>query len=187
MSAASAPYNLPMEPEPDSEASLLKSHPHLKDFHDFLEVLKKESDRGSVLIAATLIDTILLRTIAAFLLEHGDVRKLLVGFNAPLGTFSSKILATFALGLISEDEYRECEIIRRVRNAFAHAITTSFKDDRVKDLCSNLKFAVLKKEGFNEPEARGQFITAAAALALNLTNRPHYAGTRRIKFVPFPY
>jgi hypothetical protein len=101
---------------------------HEQQFNDFLIALHSESERGIALIAATMIDDILERTILAFLVDHKDTGRLLDGFNAPLGTFSSRILVALALGLLSETEYSECERIRKIRNIFAHNFPVSFED-----------------------------------------------------------
>jgi hypothetical protein len=41
-----------------------------RDFLDFLGALNKESERGAVLVAATMIDDLLERTILAFMVDH---------------------------------------------------------------------------------------------------------------------
>ena len=163
-----------------------ETHPHLREFKDFLNALNKESERGAVLIAVAMLDDLLQRSISAFLLDHPDTKRLLEGFNAPLGTFSARTLAAFSLGAISEGEYRECERVRKVRNEFAHAIHASFNDQNIKDMCANLEFSA-KDYGTVRVDARGQFTTAAVSLILNLTNRPAYAAQRRLKYAPWQY
>ena len=78
---------------------ILDTHPHLGEFMAFLDDLNAESERGQVLISAAMIDDLLLRTLAAFLIEGGSADKLLSGFNAPLGTLSARIELAAALGL----------------------------------------------------------------------------------------
>ena len=56
--------------------------PHLTEFTSFLATLNRESDRGSVLITTAVLDDLLKRIIASFLVEHGDTQKLIDGFNA---------------------------------------------------------------------------------------------------------
>jgi hypothetical protein len=157
-----------------------ETHPHLLEFTAFLGALNKESERGVVLVAAAMIDNLLERTILAFLVDHKETGRLLEGFNAPLGTFSSRILGALALGLLSEAEYRECENLRRVRNVFAHNVHASFQDQKVQDICRNLEYSA-KDYGDVHVEARGQYTTAAVALILFLTNRPVYASRQRLK------
>jgi mannitol operon repressor len=158
--------------------------PHLTEFNAFLEELNKESDRGAALISTAMLDDLLEKTILSFLLENNDTKRLLSGFNAPLGTFSSRILAAYSLGLISEEEYDECNWLRAVRNEFAHRVHKEFGDEKVKDLCANLRFAA--KQIIKHPNIpRAQFLTSATALILHLTNRPHYVSQKRLKYEPW--
>jgi hypothetical protein len=168
------------------EESFEETHPHLKEFSKFLAELNKESDRGAVLISAAMVDDLLSKCLTSFLIEHEDVESLLEGFNAPLGTLSARMLAAFALGLLSEGEYRECQILRKVRNAFAHGIHISFGDPRIKDLCSNLTMCA-KDFGNVHVEARGRFTTSCTGIILNLTNRPHYAAQNRLTYRGWRY
>jgi mannitol operon repressor len=172
-----------MEP---SQRSFEETHPHLREFKSFLDLLNKESERGAVLIAAAMIDDLLGRCISAFLLDHRDTQRLIEGFNAPLGTLSARTLVAFTLGLLSESEYNDCETIRKIRNEFAHNVPASFKDQRVADLCGNLKLCA-GDYGDVHVDARGRYTTAAVGVVLNLTNRPHYAANRRLTYSGWPY
>src|SRR5690606_17733970 len=72
--------------------------------------------------------------------DPSKVKKLLEGgTNAPLGSLSAKTLGAYCLGLISEDEFADIEIIRDVRNKFAHRLLeATFDDQSIKDKCKNL-------------------------------------------------
>lgn len=106
--------------------------------------------------------------------------------SGPLGTLSARALGAFALGVLSEKESRESERLRKIRNIFAHNIDASFGDQNVKDLCANLEFSA---KNYDEVRVgtRGRYATAATALILDLTNRPHYAGLRRLKYSVWPH
>jgi hypothetical protein len=170
----------------EDRRSLAETHPHLKGFTEFLAEFNKETERGAALAAAAMIDDQLGRTIEAFLVPNKGSKALLDGFNAPLGSFSARIAAAFGLGLISEVEYRECEILRKVRNEFAHQIKVSFMTDKVVSLCTQLQLSA-KNYGDVHVDTRGQFTTAATALILHLTNRPHHVEKRRLQFLSLPY
>jgi mannitol operon repressor len=167
--------------DPSKRPPLGESHPHLNEFVAFLPELNKESDRGAVLICCSFVDELLRRTLAAFFIENKGRDALLGGFNAPLGNFSSRIAACYALGLISEIEYNDCEIFRRVRNRFAHQIHTSFADQTMSDFSKNLNLAA-QDYGDVVVSAAGRFRTAGTALILNLVNRPHYVSLKRRQF-----
>ena len=72
------------------------------------------------------------------LVKHKDVSKLLAGFNAPVGTFSSRILLSFAVGLISEAEYVMLGNIKKIRNEFAHSVQASFETPTISSHCRTL-------------------------------------------------
>lgn len=165
---------------------LMTTHPNLREFMPFLDVLNSESPRGGVLVATSFIESLLHKVIEAFLIEGKPAEQLVKGFNAPIGSLSAKIAMAAALGLITERERRECDLIRRVRNKFAHNVHPTFDDDDVKDICQELTFRAMPY-GDVKVGARGSFTSAAVALVLNLTNRPHYVAKARLKPVDWPY
>lgn len=160
--------------------------PHLRRFKELLEELKHESARGEVLVSATVLDEQLAECITARLVDHSDVAKLTRGFNAPLGTFASRILGALALGCISEREYRDLQVIRAIRNEFAHQLAVSFDDAAIADRCALLAFAA-QDYGDVRVGAHARFSTAVAALVLNLVNRPTYVGRARLTNQPWPF
>ncbi len=154
------------------------SHPHLKEFVGFLPELNKESDRGCVMVACSYLDELLRRTLLAFLVEVPTSVDLVEGFNAPLGTMSTRAAAAYSLGLIREKEFKELEILRRLRNRFAHGVHVSFDMQDVKALCQNLTMSARNGDP-SKDTARGLYTTAAVCLILNLTNRPAYVSQQR--------
>lgn len=150
------------------EKDIWEAPPQLREFVKFLTALNAESDRGAVLIAAAMLD-------------DEETKRLLEGFNAPLGTLSARILGAFALGILSEREYRECERIRKIRNVFAHNVHASFGEQKLRDLCANLEGSAKDYDDV-QVDAKGQFTTAAVGLISSLTNRAHYVGQRRLEY-----
>ena len=150
---------------------------YLKGFVGLLDVAANESARGAVLVYATMLDELLKKAIDAFLVDHSATVKLTEGFNAPIGTLSTRILLAFGLGLISEREYCELEVIRKIRNEFAHSIDMTFENPSVSSRCKLLTWAIPEY-----PAPRDQFIAAAASLVLNLLNRAHYVANKRLSY-----
>lgn len=165
---------------PDSKL-LDETFPHLKEFFAFLNVLNKESDRGAALIAVAMIDDLLERTILAFLVESQISTDLLAGFNPPLGSFAARTSAAYSLGLISDHEYRQYNKLRKIRNEFAHNVHQSFEDKKVKDICTSLEQIPMGPPS-QTGGPKGQYILASVSLIVALTNRPHYASERRLKY-----
>jgi hypothetical protein len=161
-------------------------YPHLKEFGLFLDELNSETERGAVLVSCSYLEELLRKTIVSFLADKKAAETLLEGFNAPLGTFSARIIAAYSMGLISKSEYDECNLLRKVRNEFAHNTFMSFESGKIKDLCALLNFAG-KDYGDVKVDARGRYTMSAVALILNFTNRPHYVSKEKLSHKDWPY
>jgi mannitol operon repressor len=166
------------DPRDDERLPLEVSHPHLREFFGFLPELNKESDRGRVLISCSYLDDLMRRILLAFVIDRDSSQRLVEGFNAPLGTFSTRTAAAYALGLITEREFKECDTLRRIRNRFAHDMRASFDAQDIGDLCRNLTMAAQDYDAV-VVDMRGRYTTAAVALILGLTNRPVYVARKR--------
>lgn len=152
----------------------------VEDLAKFVEELKRETDRGLPLVGAALIDDRLEETLRSFFCEGRTSSKLLEEANAPLGTFSSRAQTCYALGLIDDDEYAEIELIRKVRNEFAHAKHgTSFQTERVKGLCSSLRSDLPEGAGHPTNDPRFRFINAVVCIVLRLYYRPEWVALER--------
>lgn len=170
---------------------LRKKYPNLEKFWPYLDLLNKESNRGAVLISTGFLEEQLKEILLAFMLGNSQAEELVEGGNAPLGTFSARITACYVLGLISDNEHHDLNLIRRIRNDFAHDIHTSFETQSVIDRCKDLRRKADDYDSETLGEVRvgpsGQFRTAAVGLIMNLINRPHYVSRERRKPVDWPY
>jgi len=151
--------------------------PDLDAFMDFVRELEKETPRGVVIIACATIDDLLGRLIELFLIDHKAVDELLTG---PLSAFSARIKSAVSLGLINDEEYRDCEALRKIRNAFAHSVKVSFTEQRIKDLCKNLRF--FGDTYMNRKiTVEGVFRLSAGAIMESLINRMYTVRQRRLQ------
>lgn len=182
----------------EGQEKFLAENPHLKDFMGYLYGLNNESERGLVLITAAMLDDLLEQTIGAFLISGADHKKLFEGASSPLSSFSAKCEIAYSLALISEREYSEIQTIRKLRNKFAHSFTGSFEDQSIKDMCSNLSYAIqqeavdqvavhAKIDDLKKVNTRMQFTTAAVSLILNLVNRAAHVKHKQLSFEGWPY
>ena len=147
----------------------------IKYFSSFLSEFQEETDRGAALVGAALIDERLERLLKDHLIDCKQSKEILGGGNSPLGTFSARENLSYCLGLITELEYKEIEVIRKVRNEFAHKVHgLTFKDQKVNDLCQNLKANTPDGKRF-EGEPRQLFINSVILTSLALWYRPEYA------------
>lgn len=90
------------------------------------KALKRESDRGCVLLAGSFLEEALGELLQAALRhdtpELAKVSKgLLKGPLAPFGSFYTKIEGAYALGLIRSDMYKLLHRFREARNLMAHS------------------------------------------------------------------
>jgi DNA-binding MltR family transcriptional regulator len=107
------------------------------------ETLMLETDRGCALVAADMIGEeldVLLR--AKFISESGihdkDLDTLMRGVRAPLGDFAARANIAYALGLIEADTWKALDVLRELRNEFAHSHgPKSFTDQQVERIFSS--------------------------------------------------
>jgi len=93
----------------------------------------KESDRAGVIIAVAMLDRVLETILKAYLVPTDSPEdSLLEGAYAPIATFNARIDLAYRLGLISARFCRDLHLIRRIRNDFAHNISScNFEDSSV--------------------------------------------------------
>ena len=86
--------------------------------------LNEESERGSAIIVATLMDDALQQLLRAKLVpspERND--ELFDGAYAPLSSFSAKIDFAYRVGAIGPGTRSSLHLVRKIRNEFAHSST----------------------------------------------------------------
>ena len=98
-----------------------KAHTFRTDWRPFTVELEQQTPRGAAIVAAAVLEDLLALVIQRRLIELSSKRtEALFGKMAPLSTFSAKIEMGFALGLYGEDGRAYLDLIRDVRNKFAH-------------------------------------------------------------------
>jgi hypothetical protein len=100
----------------------------------FRREFRKESDRASVILAGAMIEKSLEMMIRAKLIPSLSKKDELFDTPyAPLRNFKAMIELAYRIGLISSNLYRDLNIIRDIRNDFAHDIEgCSFENSSVK-------------------------------------------------------
>jgi mannitol operon repressor len=130
--------------------------------------LGEESDRAMAVLAAAYMDHLLGNLIISVMtVEDKEVEDLLFdGPNAPLGSFSSRINMAYCLGLLSRNQRKDLDIIRKVRNQFAHEfIGVSFDTEGIANRCRELESA---KIGGQPATARECFKKASVRLMVDI-------------------
>jgi mannitol operon repressor len=155
----------------------------LKDFSAFLREFQSETDRGAALVGAAMIDQKLADTLRSFFVVGKTVKtvtELLDSGTAPLGTFSARIKAAYALGLIDDVELTECDLIRKIRNEFAHTIHgTTFAEPKIMTLCDRLQSDVPGGRETFKDNPRGMFINAVILTVMCLTYRAEWVAKEK--------
>jgi hypothetical protein len=90
----------------------------------FFKELQGESDRACALVIGAAISEVLRELLESYFgkLEEGDTNHLFHDPGAPLGGFGSRTDIAFALGLINPVERAVANVIRGIRNQFAHTL-----------------------------------------------------------------
>jgi len=149
--------NLPQPAE--LEAALKNFHSRFHEVREFRRMLDYESHRGCALAAAAFLDERLRQLLCASFVPD-CVEELLEGATAPLGTFSARILAAQALGLLPPKAARDLNLIRKIRNEFAHNLACgSFEVPEVTSRCRELYYC------FSNPQRpRSRFTNATTGI-----------------------
>jgi mannitol operon repressor len=157
-------------------------NPKIALFSKFLTEFQNESDRGAAILAASMLDQKLKAVLKDYLIEEKSTDFLFNGPNAPLGTFSAKQHLAFSLGLISEYEYHDCEIVRKIRNDFAHKfeLAFSFSNSKIAALCLKLMASTPgdKQKFISNP--RLLFINSVVMLYVHWFYREEYVRQNRL-------
>jgi hypothetical protein len=99
------------------------------DLMKFLVVLGTESERSAVVLGAERIHVALESNLKQFLRPCPDNQDILFSSDGALGTFSRKIEMAYRLGLIDLKFKQALNLVRRLRNDFAHAIMVESLQD----------------------------------------------------------
>lgn len=91
-------------------------------FDDWLQDFQEETDRACAILATTLLDVLLGELLTVGF--HGGktaTKKFFEGLG-PLASFSARIEAAYGFGFISKMERDDLNVLRTIRNDFAHSV-----------------------------------------------------------------
>jgi len=161
----------------------------MKQFRDYLSLLKREFDQGSdrscAVVVASMLDERLYSLLRLTLVPNASRHdSLFNGPSAPLNSFSSKIDMAFRIGLFSDKFARDLHIIRKIRNSFAHSFEPqSFDTPNISNRVGELdrSHQIFKRSlrrhgdhsmlvGRIDSGTKGHFLLAAAWMILHITN-----------------
>jgi DNA-binding MltR family transcriptional regulator len=107
---------------------------------EIVSQLAKESDRGIALISTAYMDDLLQVMIRGAMVDDKEAVDKLLGPNGAASGFAARINLAYLMGLISPNLRHDLNIMRDIRNAFAHYHQkVTFKDEDVADRCRSLR------------------------------------------------
>jgi hypothetical protein len=133
--------------------------------------LHRITDRSLAIISAATAERALERAIIPYLpmLDSYTFKKL-ISNEGPLSSFYSKIHLAFALGTIDEKNRDNLDIIRAIRNVFAHTPkTVSFSTPLIAKECRKLKLSHCTK--WRSEDANERFTQACQEAVTYLVSR----------------
>lgn len=162
----------------------------LDDWGNFYDELMKETPRAAAIVGAAFIDGWLRRLLENMMVNNPKVIEELLGSekkaDSPLSTFSARIKAAYCLGLVSENEYNDLNLVRKIRNKCAHRLHDfSFDEELIVDWCNTLKIPkeVISAFPKYKNSHKSSFILGVLLLAIKLNLRK-IAMPRKQKITP---
>jgi DNA-binding MltR family transcriptional regulator len=130
-------------------------------------VFVNESDRGVALIATAWLDDVLEKLIRTGFRSEDKIADSVLKDTGGLSTFSARIKVAYLMGLLEKSAYLDLNIIRKIRNDFAHfRKPITFEDENISDRCTNLRTIIEFNKLASEParSTRQEFLVASFVL-----------------------
>lgn len=102
---------------------------YVENISSFMVNMSNESDRSAVIIGAARLDIALERLLKRVMHNHPGGNDNLFDQDRPLSTFSAKIAIAYRLGLVDASVEHAMQMVRKVRNDFAHSIENAKLSD----------------------------------------------------------
>jgi hypothetical protein len=147
--------------------ALIEQIPSDDDLNHIVHEIYHSEARGAALVASTQVEEILRRFLKGFMvplsipLEEG-----LFDRDAPLSSFSKLIRVAFAFKLIDQTVRHHLDIVREIRNTFAHAMVhVTFETPAIQTACLLLPRYFEEFEGGISPDhPKARYIGATTRL-----------------------
>ena len=146
----------------------LQTLPHLcADAARLVSDLETETDRGVALLAVAFLDDVLDLLLRASFVNDAEAVNRLIGPGRPLESFGSRAHIAYCMGLLGADVYNDINLIREIRNDFAHRQPTNFEQGDIRLKCNKLR-CVAGMLSENDCSARERFIASVVVIANHL-------------------
>lgn len=111
------------------------------DVTRMVEDLERETDRGVALLAVAFLDDVLDVMLRAVMVNEPEAVNRLMGTGRALESFGARTHLAYCMGLLGRDVYHDVNLVREIRNDFAHRQPTSFEAEEIRGKCQRLKAA----------------------------------------------
>ncbi len=152
-----------------------------EQWQEWMDEFQGESDRACAVLGAAFLDEHLRALLEAFFVDDRKrAAALLQGGSAPLATLASRAALAYALGLLSPSEIHDLQLIRSIRNAFAHQLHgLSFASMRINRWCAQLTRCELGRPFQGDLGLRDRFVLSVVILANCIALRRLGVGSAR--------
>jgi hypothetical protein len=140
------------------------------EFTAYKKVMFGESHRSCALMASAYVEHMILGLIRTklIILTEKEENTLFFEEGSTLGTFAARVDIAYGLGLITPEQKSDLNIIRRVRNVFAHAIKDiDFQHPLIQNECEKFKF----RPPSAETRTKDLYIMACHSLGIDFGER----------------
>lgn len=147
----------------------LQTLPHLcADAARLVSDLENETDRGVALLAVAFLDDVLDLLLRASFVNDSEAVNRLIGPGRPLESFGSRAHVGYCIGLLGADVYNDINLIREIRNDFAHRQPTNFEEGDIRAKCNKLRCVAPMLQEIESCTARERFIASVVVIANHL-------------------
>jgi hypothetical protein len=154
-------------------AHISRRDPNEEEFDAAIEEFHNGTDRVAGIMGAALVENNLIKAIKSALEDSEDLGALFHEESAPFGTFKARTVAGKALGLFGKEVADDLDLIRDIRNQFAHALLSlTFENEHIRRRCAKLteyKFGGLGERDISDERMR--FEMACWAISLKLLKK----------------
>jgi hypothetical protein len=142
-----------------------------RDFSQYMKDFTQESDRGCAVLMMCVLEEALIDAIRSKLpvCSSEELRNF-----APPGRLSATIVNAYLLGILSDKERSDIQILSKVRNKFAHAALNnlSFNHHDIKFMCEKLHLSDFFSE-FKSEIPRHRFLISSFLMYFMLKDQAH--------------
>lgn len=140
---------------------LIGDHPGAAEREEIFFRLSKYDDQAAAIMGVALLDNTLQTAILVKLVQPNTGL-----FDGPLSSFAAKIKLAFALGLYGPETRDDLDLMRAIRNTFAHsAREVTFATPEIEAACNAIQF--MKGPGV---EAKDKYVVTVGFFVFGIMN-----------------